>query len=363
MKVLIVFGTRPEIIRLNLIIKRLDAAGVETTIAHTGQNYHPQLSDVFFQELGLRAPDHHLGIKEPDALAQIGQVIAQSGRLMTESRPDCLLILGDTNSGLSAIAAARLGIPIMHLEAGNRCFDWRVPEEVNRRIIDHVSDWLLPYTPESRENLLREGIPPERIFVSGNPITEVLQHFDSDVERSDVLARLELEPRRYLLATLHREENVDDAATLSGILDGFELVANALELPIVWSVHPRTASKVPALGRQPSSAIRMHEPFGLFDFLALEKAAACVLTDSGTVQEECSLYRVPTVTIRETTERPETVQCGSNILSGVTDPNRMLDCVRLMSASNREWRSPYDGDGNVSRTVAQMVLHRKPPRR
>ena len=163
MKVLIVYGTRPEIIRLSLVIKRLDEAGIETTVVHTGQNYHPQLSDVFFGELGLRGPDHHLGIREDSALAQVGQVIAQSGRLMTEVRPDCLLVLGDTNSGLSALSAARVGIPIMHLEAGNRCFDWRVPEEVNRRVIDHVSDWLFPYTAEARDNLLREGISPERI--------------------------------------------------------------------------------------------------------------------------------------------------------------------------------------------------------
>jgi UDP-N-acetylglucosamine 2-epimerase (non-hydrolysing) len=296
-------------------------------------------------------------------MAQIGQVIALSGRLLAESRPDCLLILGDTNSGLSALAAARLGIPIMHLEAGNRCFDWRVPEEVNRRVIDHVSDWLLPYTPESRENLIREGIAPDRILISGNPITEVLEHFAGEVKKSDVLSRLGVSPQGYLLATLHREENVDNPASLKTILEGFELVVDSLGLPMIWSVHPRTASKLQAAGYRPSDLIQIHEPFGLFDFLALEKGALCVLTDSGTVQEECSLYRVPTVTVRETTERPETVQCGSNILSGTSDPQRLLDCVRVMAASDRQWRSPYDGDAGVSRRIVQFVIHRKPPRR
>src|SRR5438094_6813308 len=292
MKVLIIFGTRPEIIRLNLIIKKLDESGIETTVVHTGQNYHPQLSDVFFRELSLRPPDQHLGIREETAAAQIAQVITQSARIMAESRPDCLLVLGDTNSGLSAFSAARMGIPVMHLEAGNRCFDWRVPEEVNRRVIDHVSDWLFPYTHEAKDNLIREGISSERVFISGNPITEVLDRFAAEVERSDVLRRLQLRPREYMVATLHREENVDDPATMRTILKGFQLVVDSFALPIVWSVHPRTESKLRAMGAELPAQIQTHEPFGFFDFLALEKSAVCVLTDSGTVQEECSLYRV-----------------------------------------------------------------------
>lgn len=349
-----VVGTRPELIRLSLVFERLAEAGVEHHLVHTGQNYDVRLSEIFFEELGLPQPDAYLGIKTPNVGDQIGQVIARSEAELLSFEPDALLILGDTNSGLSAVAAARRDIPVFHMEAGNRCFDWRVPEEKNRRLIDHISDWLLPYTPRSREYLLREGIEPDKVFVSGNPITEILERFRTRWEASDALARLGLSERGYVLVTAHRQECVDVPERLRAICDGLQLVAGELDQPVVWSVHPRTRGKLEQLGIELDARIRLEEPFGFFDFVRLESTASLVITDSGTVQEECSLLRVPAVTCRETTERPETLECGSNILSGVTDPARMLHCSKVMLGGGTDWTSPYEGPEHAG--VADKVV-------
>lgn len=356
MKVMTIVGTRPELIRLSLVFRCLDDAGIESVLVHTGQNYDPRLSDIFFAELGLPEPDLYMGIRAERVGAQIGEIIARSEAAMLEHDPDALLILGDTNSGLSAIAATRLGIPIFHMEAGNRCFDWSVPEEKNRKLIDHISDWLLPYTPRSREHLVDEGIERAKIFVSGNPITDVLEHFRSGWESSDVVQRLQVGDG-YLLVTAHRQETVDVPHRLAALCTGLDLLAEEFGLPVIWSVHPRTAGKLRSAGIDLHPAIRLEEPFGFMDFVALEARASCVVTDSGTVQEECSLLHVPAVTCRDTTERPETIECGSNVLCGVEDPRRMLACVRAVIDRPRDWISPYAQDRSVGQRIATYLLN------
>ena len=358
MKIMTVLGTRPEIIRLSRVIDKLDRLAVGHVLVHTGQNFDPRLSDLFFSELGVRAPDHFLGVRGETFGEQAGQIIAGCERVMLAERPDRLLILGDTNSALSAIVAKRLGIPVYHMEAGNRCYDDRVPEEVNRRIVDHSSDVLLPYTERSRENLLREGIEGRRVYVTGNPILEVIEHYDPRVRESDVLARLGLAEGRYFLVTMHRAENVDVEARLRALVGALELLQQEYGLPVICSTHPRTRARMEALGLGDASAgqVRFVEPFGLFDFIALERAAFCVLSDSGTVQEECAIFRVANVTLRDVTERPETLECGSNMLSGA-DAQDILRCVRTVLDRRAEWTAPPEYLAtNVSSTVARLVL-------
>ena len=357
MRMMTIVGTRPELIRLSLVFRRFDEMGIDNVLIHTGQNYDPRLSDIFFSELDLPAPNRYLGIRSDRVGEQIGRIITASEAAMLEHAPDALLVLGDTNSGLSAIAATRLGVPVFHMEAGNRCFDWAVPEEKNRRLIDHISDWLLPYTPRSREHLVDEGIDRARIFVSGNPITDVLEHFRPAWEASDVLDRLQLSRRGYLLVTAHRQETVDVAHRLATLCDGLSLLAAELELPVVWSVHPRTRARLEAADIALHPAIRLEAPFGFADFVALQASSACVVTDSGTVQEECSLLHVPAVTCRDTTERPETIECGSNVLCGVESPERMLECVAMALGRSCDWESPYAQDHHVADRVLTYLVN------
>ncbi|HSK70141.1 MAG TPA: UDP-N-acetylglucosamine 2-epimerase (non-hydrolyzing), partial [Pyrinomonadaceae bacterium] len=312
MKIMTIFGTRPEIIRLSLILKILDQHSEHITV-HTGQNYHESLSDIFIRDLEVRAPNEHLGIKTKTFGEQIGQILSKTDEVLEKHKPERILILGDTNSALSAIIAARRGIPVFHMEAGNRCYDDRVPEEVNRRIIDHSSAFLLPYTERSKENLVREGIERERIFVTGNPIKEVLDVFGQKIESSPALENLSVKPFDYFLVTLHRAENVDLPERLNKILQGFTKVVEKFQKKMLISVHPRTAEKLLKFGLKPGSdKIALLEPLGFFDFVKLEKNALAVLTDSGTVQEECAIFGTPNVTVRDVTERPETIECGSN---------------------------------------------------
>ena len=354
MKVVTVFGTRPEIIRLSRVIERLDGLCTHVLV-HTGQNYDPQLSDVFFRELGVRAPDRHLGIAASDFHRQTAEIIAKTGDVLAAERPDRVLVLGDTNSGLCAIVAARLGIPVFHMEAGNRCFDDRVPEEINRRVIDHCSSVLLPYTHRSKENLLREGIDLERVLVIGNPIYEVLARHEASIGASDALARLGLREREYFLATFHRAENVDDERRLKGLVEGLDGVARRYGHPLVVSLHPRTRDRMQRMGLEPKG-LRLLEPLGFFDFVRLERSARAVLSDSGTVQEECAIFRVPNVTIRDVTERPETVECGSNILSGGS-PADIARAVEIALTMPAEWEPPPEYIvENVSATVVKIVL-------
>jgi UDP-N-acetylglucosamine 2-epimerase (non-hydrolysing) len=355
-KVMTILGTRPEIIRLSRIIEKLDKL-CQHVLVHTGQNYDANLSDIFFQQLGVRKPDHLLNVRGATFGAQIGEIMAASERVILSEKPDRLLVLGDTNSCLAAVVAKRLGIPVYHMEAGNRCYDDRVPEEVNRRIIDHCSDILMPYTERSRANLLREGIEGQRIYVTGNPIFEVIQYYEPGITKSDVLARLGLESGKYFLVTMHREENVDNKDRLSSLTRSLLLLQEEYKMPIICSLHPRTRNRMQRFGIDiTNEQIKICEPFGFFDFIALERNAFCVLSDSGTVQEECCIFHTANVTIRDVTERPETIECGSNILSGASAKN-ILQCVKVVLDQKRSWTVPAEYlMPDVSATVAKIVL-------
>jgi UDP-N-acetylglucosamine 2-epimerase (non-hydrolysing) len=356
MKIMTVLGTRPEIIRLSRVIPILDQHA-EHVLVHTGQNYTESLSDVFFEELGVRAPDVHFGIQADSFGQQIGQIISAAESLFLERRPDRLLLLGDTNSSLVSIVAKRLGIPVYHMEAGNRCFDDRVPEEVNRRVIDHSSTVLLPYTERSKANLVLEGIPESRIYVTGNPIGQVLDYYAPDVDASSVLDRLELEDGGYFLVTAHRAENVDVAGRLAALVRALGGLADEHGVPVVVSVHPRTRSQAEQQGIDLArSGVRYLDPLGFMDFVRLERSARCILTDSGTVQEEACILGTPSVTIRDVTERPETIDAGSNVLAGM-DPGRILDMVALTIEQPTQWVPPREYlVPQVAETVSRIVL-------
>ncbi len=330
----------------------------DQTLIHTGQNYDPGLSDIFFQELGLRSPDIHLGVRAKSFANQIGQMIPALDEAIERANPDRVMVLGDTNSTLAAaIVTARRRIPTFHLEAGNRCYDDRVPEEVNRRIIDHCCTVHMPYTHRSKENLVKEGIARERIFVIGNPIKEAMQAFDEQSARSSILSQMALSPGQYFLVTAHRTENVDDRDRLASLCQGLAAAGERYQLPVIVSTHPRTADKLKQWGiRVDERWVRLHEPFGFFDFMALERSARCLITDSGTVQEEGCILGIPAVTIRDTTERPETIECGSNILAGV-NPDSLLRALGIVLEGARRWNPPSEYlEDSVSRTVAQVVL-------
>ena len=357
MRIMTILGTRPEIIRLSRIIEKLDRLAEAHLLIHTGQNFDPTLSDIFFEQLKVRPPNRYLGARGATFGEQIGQIISLSERVMTEHRPDRLLILGDTNSALSSIVAKRLGIPVYHLEAGNRCYDERVPEEINRRVIDHCSDLLMPYTEGSRKNLLREGIEGQRIYVTGNPIYEVLQYFESQSQASDVHAQLGVEAGRFFLVTMHREDNVDVEERLRSLIAAFEALHQEYSVPVICSLHPRTRERIRAFGIDDNrKGLKFVSPVGLFDFVALERTAFCVLSDSGTVQEECAIFQVANVTIRDVTERPETIECGSNVLSGV-GVQSILRCVKTVLDQKSSWTIPSEYLVNhVSQTVCNIVL-------
>lgn len=355
MKVMTILGTRPEVIRLSRVIEKLDRL-CDHVLIHTGQNYDPKLNDIFFEQLKVRGPDHYLGVRSDTFGEQIGKIVSASEQLLRAEKPDKLLLLGDTNSSFGAIAAKRMGIPVYHMEAGNRCYDDRVPEEVNRRIIDHSSDVLLPYTERSRANLLREGIAGQNIYVIGNPIFEVIRHYELAVKQSDVLGRLDVEVGKFFLVTMHREENVDVEDRLRSLFSSLEMLHKEYDLPVVCSLHPRTRNRMEKFGTSTTSAIKFSEPFGFFDFIRLEQDAFCVLSDSGTVQEECCIFKVANVTIRDVTERPETLECGSNILSGV-DPATIMRCVKTVVSQKCDWTVPAEYlVENVSSVVVRILL-------
>ncbi len=356
MKVLTILGTRPEIIRLSQVIKVLDEQ-CDHVLVNTGQNHDDRLSGLFFRELEVRPPDISLGVCASGFGEQLGKILGGMESVLREQRPDRVLILGDTNSGLSAIVARRFGIPVFHMEAGNRCYDFRVPEEANRKIIDHLSSVLMPYTNRSRQNLLREGIAANDIYVTGNPIYEVLCNFKDKIASSDILSRLNIAEKQFFLVTMHRAENVDVEERLRGILGGLSLLYERYGFPVICSVHPRTramAEKFQVAFDRPGFV--SCQPFGFFDFVHLEQSAFCVISDSGTVQEETCILRVTNVTIRDVTERPETVECGSNVLSGC-DSRAILDAVGLATSRIPAWQIPPEYlASQVADTVAKILL-------
>jgi UDP-N-acetylglucosamine 2-epimerase (non-hydrolysing) len=356
MRLLTVLGTRPEIIRLSRIIPKLDQH-CDHVLVHTGQNFSDNLSRVFFDELQLREPDLFLGVDTSSFGRQLATLFESFEQVLDDVRPQRVLILGDTNSGLVAFNCKRRGIPVYHMEAGNRCYDDAVPEEVNRRVIDHCSSVLLPYTERSAANLVREGIERHRIFVTGNPIHEVLVAYEADIESSDALERHDLVPQRYLLATMHRAENVDDPTVFRGLCRALADVADLFGLPLLLSVHPRIQARLSA-DAFGTADVRPVPAMPFFEFVRLQKHAALVLSDSGTVQEECAIFRVPVITIRNATERPETIEAGSNIVSSV-DPTAIVVAARYLRSlgPTGNWDPPREYlERNVSDKILRIVL-------
>jgi UDP-N-acetylglucosamine 2-epimerase (non-hydrolysing) len=329
MKVMTIVGTRPEIIRLSRVIARLEATeGIEHVLVHTGQNYDHALNQVFFDDLALRAPDHYLGVDTSSLGSVLGGVLVGTEQVLLSEQPDAVLVLGDTNSCLATVMAKRLRVPTYHMEAGNRCFDENVPEETNRRLVDHVADFNLAYTEHARRNLLAEGLQARRMIVTGSPMREVLEHFRTQIDASDAVSRLGLTPREYFLVSAHREENVDSPARLRMLLECLRTVHDSFGLPVVVSTHPRTRKWLEALGESVDGDVRWLEPFGFHDYNRLQLDAACVLSDSGTISEESAILGFPAITLRDSIERPEALDTGSIMMTGL-DPHDVERAVRI----------------------------------
>lgn len=327
LKVMTVVGTRPEIIRLASVIRRFETF-TDHVLVHTGQNYDYTLNQVFFDDLELREPDHFLGVDTSSLGSVLGDVLRGTEKVILEEKPDAMVVLGDTNSCVSAIICKRLKVPVFHLEAGNRSFDPNVPEEINRHLVDHVSDYNLAYTENSRRNLLAEGLQPQDVMVMGSPMGEVLDTYRDKIEGSDVLSRLGLEEGQYLLASVHREENVDRKDRLEQVLASLQAVAEDQDLPFLVSTHPRTRKRLEEFNLSADSNIRLHEPLGFHDYNKLQLAARCVVSDSGTISEESSMLEFPAVTLRDAIERPEAVDTGAIIVTGLS-PDDVVDSVRI----------------------------------
>jgi UDP-N-acetylglucosamine 2-epimerase (non-hydrolysing) len=324
-----VVGTRPEIIRLSRVIDRLRNT-LDHVLVHTGQNWDRSLSDVFFDDLDLPAPDHHLNVDTTSLGRVLGGVLIGAEEVISAERPDCLLVLGDTNSAVAAVMARRMKVPVYHMEAGNRCFDLNVPEETNRRLIDHVADFNLVYTEHARRNLLAEGLHPRRILLTGSPMREVLHHYLAQAQRSPVLDKLGLRPQGFFLVSAHREENVDDPARLEQLLGCLRAVRGRWRLPLLVSTHPRTRKRLEALGMGDANldGVMFHEPFGFLDYVRLQTQARCTLSDSGTISEESAILGFPAVTLRDSIERPESLDVGSIIMTGL-DPTGVVEAVAV----------------------------------
>jgi len=357
LKVMTVVGTRPEIIRLSEVIKACDRY-FNHILVHTGQNWDYTLNQIFFEELGIRQPDYYLNAAGKHLGETIGNIIARSYEVMLKEKPDALLILGDTNSALCAIPAKRLKIPIFHMEAGNRCFDQNVPEEINRKIVDHISDINLPYTEHSRRYLLAEGIRKEYIFVTGSPMTEVLRKNLEKIHQSKVLEELQLQPEKYILVSAHREENIDNEKNFFSLMNALNAIAERYQLPIVYSTHPRSWKMIEKRGFKFHPLIRQLRPFGFFDYNKLQLNAFCVLSDSGTLSEESAILGFPAVLIRTSTERPEVLDKGTIVIGGITEK----DIVQAVELSRAMWENKEKTviandyvDDNVSVKVVKII--------
>lgn len=331
LKVMTIVGTRPELIRLSRVIARLDVT-VDHVLVHTGQNYDFSLNEVFFHDLGIRKPDHMLGVDTSSLGHVLGETLIRTEEVLLAEKPDAVLVLGDTNSCIAAVMAKRMRIPVYHMEAGNRCFDENVPEETNRRMVDHVADFNLVYTEHARRNLIAEGLHPRRILLTGSPMREVLDAYRPQINASDVLERLELSEGGYFLVSAHREENVDSPARLQMLLDCLEAVRAQWGLPVYVSTHPRTRKRLEALPdwSEPEGIV-FHEPFGFHDFNRLQLGAACVLSDSGTIAEESTILGFPAVTLRDSIERPEALDTGGIIMTGL-DAHDVVEAVKVAIA-------------------------------
>ena len=316
LKLMTIVGTRPEIIRLSSVIKACDLY-FDHVLVHTGQNWADSLNKVFFEDFGLREPDYFLGVAGGTVGETMGAILAKSYEVLESERPDALLVLGDTNSALSAICAKRLKVPIFHMEAGNRCWDWNVPEMINRTIVDHIADINLPYTENSRRYLLSEGMDGKTIFVTGSPMPEVLRDMREKIEASGVLESLGLEPKRYFVLSAHREENIDDEAAFLSLMQAVNHIAETYQMPVVYSAHPRSVKFIEARGFEFHPLVQLHEPFNFTDYNKLQIESYCVLSDSGTLSEETSILGFPGVLIRTSTERPEALDAGTVVIAGI----------------------------------------------
>lgn len=356
MRVMTVLGTRPEIIRLSATIKKLDHY-FDHILVHTGQNYDYELNQVFFEDLGLRKPDEYLNAAGANSAETIGNVIKESYKVFKKYRPEAILVLGDTNSCMSVISAKRLKIPIFHMEAGNRCYDMRVPEEINRKIVDHISDVNLPYSALARDALIAEGLPPDLIITTGSPIFEVLTEHKHRINSSDVLERLGLSRKNYFVVSAHREENIDDEINFEKLRSVLNSLARNYGKTVVVSTHPRTRKKLDIVGGEFDTKVQFHKPLGFFDYACLQMHAAAVLSDSGTISEEASLLKFPALNLRETHERHEAFEEGAVMMTGL-DTNVIDNALQmLLNRIEGEQVEVYDYIApNVSEKVARIML-------
>ena len=359
LKVITILGTRPEIIRLSRTMAALDKY-TDHQIAHTGQNYDYELNQIFFDDLEIRKPDHFMGVDTSSLGNVLGGTLIESEKILRVEKPDAVVILGDTNSALAGIMARRLKIPLYHMEAGNRCFDLNVPEETNRRIIDHVSDFNLVYTEHARRHLLSEGISHRRIYVTGSPMCEVLDHYKDKINASKALDELGLTKQKYMLVSMHREENVDYEKPLTDLVTALQNLAAKYDMPVIVSTHPRTQKRLDMFGlKLEDERVKFLKPFGFCDYNRLQKDAFCVISDSGTISEESSMLSFPAVTIRNALERPEAMDTGSITITG-TNPDRISDCVAAVTDqffSDNLAPVPVDYQvTNTSHRVLQLIL-------
>ncbi|MBV1709532.1 MAG: UDP-N-acetylglucosamine 2-epimerase (non-hydrolyzing) [Erysipelothrix sp.] len=358
LKVMTVVGTRPEIIRLSAVINKLESSEtIEHVLVHTGQNYDYELNEVFFNDFKLRQPDYFLNAAQGSAIETIGNILIKIDPILDEVKPDAFLVLGDTNSCLCAIAAKRKHIPIFHMEAGNRCFDQRVPEETNRKIVDHIADINLTYSDIAREYLLREGLPADRIIKTGSPMFEVLKSREEDIEKSDIISRLGLEEGKYFVVSAHREENINSEENFKDLVDSLNTIAEIFMLPIIMSTHPRTKKMIESEGIVFSPLIQSLKPLGFNDYIKLQKGAKAVLSDSGTISEEASILGLKALNIRQAHERPEAMEEASVMMVGLKK-ERILQGLKVLKTQEREtinivtdYRKP-----NVSDKVLRIIL-------
>ena len=362
MKVMTIVGTRPEIIKMSRVIAEVEKF-LDHVLVHTGQNYDYELNEIFFNDLGVRKPDYFLDAAGRSVAHTIGNVISLSDEVMEKEKPDCVLLYGDTNSCLAVISAKRRKIPIFHFEAGNRCFDQRVPEEINRKILDHLSDINLPLTEHARRYLISEGIRPDRVIKSGSPMMEILQYHREQIEKSSALENLKLQKQEYFMVSAHREENIDSDENFFDLIDSLNAVAESYQYPVIVSTHPRTRKRLDELARDEPlrKEIEFMKPLGFFDYVKLQMEACCVISDSGTITEESSILNFPAITIRQAHERPEGMDEGTLIMTGLKRDNvlRSLDVVMRQAAQSddRGFRlvNDYDVD-NFSKKILRIIL-------
>ena len=359
LKVVTIVGTRPEIIRLSRVIDRLDAH-CDHTLVHTGQNYDYELNEIFFDDLGMRRPDRFLEAAGETGAETIGKVIIAADRILGELQPDAVLVLGDTNSCLAVIPAKRRKIPTFHMEAGNRCFDMRVPEEINRRIVDHTADINLTYSDIAREYLLAEGLPPDRVIKTGSPMCEVLAHYAPKISASDALRRLGLQSGRYFVVSAHREENIESERNFAGLVETLNTIARTYDMPVVVSTHPRTRKRIDALGVPLDDQVRLLKPLGFTDYVRIQQDAKAVLSDSGTISEESSILNFRALNLRDAHERPEAMEEASVMMVGMSTERVMQGLAILESqpvGDDRLLRKVADyGMPNVSDKVVRIIL-------